>query len=278
MAADGLPVLRSPHVGTGWGELIEGFDAWQRAARRPATTRELRRYQLRRFARDHADPAGVDTAVLAAWIGRQPWSAETMRSYRVTLRAFYGWARLFGHTSNDPAAMLPPIRPPQHFARPCPDDVWRRAAMTAEPRMRLAILLAARQGLRRGEVARLRREDLREDLRGWSLFVHGKGDRLRLVPLDDDMARMIRQCDPGWLFPGPQGHLTPNHLGRLVAATLGGGWTMHTLRHRFATVTHDATKDLCVVQDLLGHAKVETTRLYVKVSDDALRAAVAAAR
>ncbi|MGH3503877.1 MAG: tyrosine-type recombinase/integrase [Nocardioidaceae bacterium] len=258
--------------------MLGGFDSWQQAARRPATTRTLRRYQLGRFARDHPDPGRTDTSELAGWLGRQAWSAETMRSYRATLRVFYRWALLTGQVAADPAALLPPIRPPQHLARPCPDDVWRRAAMTAPARVRLAILLAARQGLRCGEVARARREDLRADLGGVSLVVLGKGDRLRVVPLDDDMARMVRQAEAGWLFPGPSGHLSPNHLGRLVSAQLGPRWTMHTLRHRFATVSYRGTDDLCTVQQLLGHSKVETTRGYVQVAADALRAGVVAAR
>ena len=53
------------------------------------------------------------------------------------------------------------------------------------------------------------------------------------------------------------------------------GWTAHTLRHRFATRTYAAARDLVAVQELLGHAKPETTRLYIETPPDSLRAAVA---
>ena len=63
----------------------------------------------------------------------------------------------------------------------------------------------------------------------------------------------------------------------MVSAALAGNWTAHTLRHRFATVTHDATGDLVVVQQLLGHASLATTQLYVAANHDRMRAAVLAA-
>ena len=43
--------------------------------------------------------------------------------------------------------------------------------------------------------------------------------------------------------------------------------TPHWLRHRFATRVLDATGDLAVVQDMLGHRSPETTRIYAQVSD-----------
>jgi site-specific recombinase XerC len=46
----------------------------------------------------------------------------------------------------------------------------------------------------------------------------------------------------------------------------------HQLRHRAATVALEGTKNLAAVQDFLGHAKPETTRIYARVGDDALRA------
>lgn len=141
----------------------------------------------------------------------------------------------------------------------------------------MAILLAARGGLRRGEIAQLRREDLFQDLVGWSIRVTGKGGKRRDVPLHDEVSALIRACDEGWLFPGPQGHLTPHHLGKLITRALGGEHTTHTLRHRYATTTYAASKDLLAVQTLLGHSKPETTRGYVQLDAESLRAAALAA-
>ena len=100
-----------------------------------------------------------------------------------------------------------------------------------------------------------------------------------MVPLPDWLAARIIACPPGWLFPSPSqpGPLTPAHVGVIVSRLLPDGWTCHTLRHRCATVAYAATRDLRAVQDLLGHAKPETTARYTLVPVDSVRAAMMAA-
>lgn len=128
-----------------------------------------------------------------------------------------------------------------------------------------------------GELARVRREDVETDLVGWSLRVTGKGGHVRMVPLPEDLSALIRNRPPGWVFPSSHGgHLTPHHLGKLITRWLPGDLTTHTLRHRCGTVAYAATRDLRAVQELLGHAKPETTAIYTAVPDGAVRAAVAA--
>lgn len=116
--------------------------------------------------------------------------------------------------------------------------------------------------------------DLHPDLLGWTLTVHGKGGKTRDVPLSDDLAKLVQvQADGDWLLPGRiDGHMSGQHLGKLVAKALPGVWTMHTLRHRFGTLAADGG-DLIAVQRLLGHASVATTQRYVARPDDALRRA-----
>lgn len=66
-------------------------------------------------------------------------------------------------------------------------------------------------------------------------------------------------------------------VGRLVAAALPDRWTMHTLRHRFATRAYRGTRNLRAVQTLLGHASIATTERFTAVDDDEIRAAAMAA-
>lgn len=58
---------------------------------------------------------------------------------------------------------------------------------------------------------------------------------------------------------------------------LPGDWTMHSLRHSAATRWYQVDRDVFTVQELLGHASPATTRRYVAVPNDALRATVDAA-
>jgi integrase len=182
-----------------------------------------------------------------------------------------------GLTDHDPSAALPPVRPAEPSPRPAPEVVYRAALAAADGRLRLMLRLAAELGMRRGEVARARADDLERDLFGWTLRVHGKGGKVRTVPLEPGLAAAVRERGPGFLFPGnDHGHLSPHYVGRLVSRAMPDGWSMHKLRHRFGTLAFSVDRDLITVQQLMGHASVETTRRYVKVPADSLRRTVAA--
>ncbi len=176
--------------------------------------------------------------------------------------------------------------------RPAPDDAVRAALAAADDRVRLALYLAVFAGLRRAEIAAVHTRDIEDQ----ALHVHGKGGHERLVPLHPELRAALRAelrrrregvpgtgwgrgpVKPGgWLFPSDVAdeHLTAHHLGKLIAAALPDGWTTHTLRHRFATKAYRTGRDLRAVQELLGHAKPETTAIYAAVPDGALEAAVA---
>jgi putative tyrosine recombinase len=152
-----------------------------------------------------------------------------------------------------------------------------RARSSSDWRVRLAVRLASELGLRRGEVARVRGSDLVRDLRGWSLIVHGKGGKARIVPIAADLALEVDRRGPGWLFPGADaGHVSPEWIGRLVGRALPAGVTMHALRHRFATRAYERTGDLVAVQRILGHESPQTTLRYLAIADETLRAVVEA--
>src|SRR5690606_34840174 len=97
--------------------------------------------------------------------------------------------------------------------------------------------------LRRSEIAQVHpARDLRQDLVGWSLVAHGKGRKIRLVPLTPRLALDLRALGDGFAFPGAiDGHLSPRRVYELVDAVLDGHWSLHNLRHSFATNTHEAS-------------------------------------
>lgn len=259
--------------------MIDEWARWMRAAHRPSTTIKLRIYQLRRFAADHVDrcPCSLELSDLADWLGAHDWKAETMRSYRAALRSFYEWALIIGHVDVSPAARLPAIRLPRRLPHPAPEEALRQALSAATERERLMVMLAAYVGLRRGEVARVHTRDVEPDLEAWSLRIVGKGGHERRVPLPPAVALALRSLPPGWAFPGQiDGHLSPEYVGKLVSRLMPPGWATHSLRHRFASRIYDRTRDIVTLQELLGHARIETTRIYTEAPAGALRAAVMA--
>lgn len=264
-----------------WSEAIAGWCRSLAAASRSKATIKLRQTQLRRLVLAYPQgPWAVTTADLLDWLGSRGWARDTLRSHRAALRSFYAWGVAAGHIERSPATGLPAIRPAQPRPRPTPDLTYRLAHGQARGWEVLALRLGAEAGLRRGEIAQVHEGDLIEDLTGWSLLVHGKGDKIRMVPLGDHLASAIRdacRAGGGYAFPGRiDGHISPGYLGKRISALMPDGVSTHSLRHRFATRAYSVDRDVFAVQQLLGHASPETTRRYVQVPDDRLRRTVEA--
>lgn len=124
------------------------------------------------------------------------------------------------------------------------------------------------------------------------LVVRGKGDKDRLVPLNEAAReaglaylaalRDANEANGRWLFPsdGESGHLTRQAFGRdlkTLAAAAGlppAALSPHVLRHAFASHLLQNGADLRVVQELLGHADIATTQIYTHVLDERLKSMV----
>lgn len=267
---------REKPVPAAWRAEIDQWKVRLRSAGRSAETIRTRTDHLRRAARAlDGSPWLVSGDQLLGWVGSQEWSRETRRSVYASLRSFWAWGVRSGRCGVSPAAELPSVKPEPPCPRPTPEPVYRRGLAAADGRTWLILSLAAWCAMRRGEIAQVHERDVVEDLGGWSLLVHGKGGRIRITPLPDALVQPLRlacQAGGGWAFPGAiDGHLSAQRVGNLASKALPGVWTLHTLRHRAATVAHDLDHDLLSVKRMLGHASVATTERYVLVRDDRLR-------
>jgi integrase/recombinase XerD len=157
---------------------------------------------------------------------------------------------------------------------------------------RLACLLEVvyATGLRVSELVSLPLTAARRDAR--MLYVRGKGDKERLVPLNDAAKQAMAEylalrteaaAKPSkWLFPsfGASGYLTRQHFARdlkQLAAMAGiapARVSPHVLRHAFASHLLHNGADLRVVQTLLGHADISTTQIYTHVLEERLKSLV----
>lgn len=258
-------------------DLVEVYLTMLHAAGRAPGTIRLRRRYLSTFAQELEDVPlrHISPELLAAWLATKAWAPETRRSAVTSLRVFWRWAMRAGYATSDPTADLPRVKLPVGLPRPAPDDVLHLALARADRRVRLMLLLAACAGLRRAEIATLRREHLA----GGVLRVTGKGGRVRVIPLPaGELLEVLEQLPAGYVFPGrDRGHLSADRVGRLMRDALGPRWTAHTLRHRFASVAYAADRDMRAVQELLGHSSPVTTARYTAVPAGALLRAVEAA-
>ncbi|GAA1333341.1 tyrosine-type recombinase/integrase [Brachybacterium rhamnosum] len=261
------------------------WTAWLRASERSETTVRLREYHVRRYLNGvPAETDPLDLEWLVAYLANPRWKAATRRSARTSLRIWTTWLHRTGRILADPLALIPPARAPKSVPRPCPDPIIRKALLSSSTRVQAMITLAAEAGLRRGEIAVVSRSDVIEERTGSSLIVHGKGRRERTVPLTqaaaDAVARQFHDVSPElpWLFPSmgryADAHLQPIRVGELVNEALSGHWSAHTLRHRFATEAYRSSRDLLLVQTLMGHSKPETTAIYVGLDTAQARSVV----
>lgn len=273
-----LPMARP--LNGAWATALEGWVVHMRAAGHPDTTIRTRVENMTVFARAAGcpDPWAVTTQDILDWTGRQAWAQETRRGRRQSFIAFYRYALTTGKIECSPAETLPRVKPAPPSPRPVPLSVYRDAMARATDRERLILRLAAEAGMRRTEISLVHARDIVEDLDGWSVLVHGKGGKRRLVPLNRSLAIAVRRAcatGGGWAFPGDDnGHLSARYVGKLATRLLDEDWTLHTLRHAFATELLWSGENLRTIQELLGHASVATTERYTRVRDGAKRAAV----
>lgn len=209
------------------------------------------------------------------------WSPETRHSYYTSFGLFFAHVTRSRDDAENPAAALPSVRRPPTLPRPAPDPIVNSAVVEAAPRTALILALAAELGLRAHEVAKVHKDDIHHDLFGLALTVRGKGGKDRTIPLSTGLGTRIlaacRATPSGFAFPGQiDGHLSARWVSKLASHVLPKPWTLHTLRHRFATVAYAAERDLVAVQQLMGHASVATTQRYAAAPTQALRNAVTA--
>lgn len=236
-----------------------------------------RRGQLARL-REHLGTELLDATetALARWQNSLTGvSSSSIATYTSHVKAFYTWAYDTGLIAADPARALIMPRIPRRAPRPIPEADLRVALLTAQHDHQLLcwLLLAGFCGLRAGEIARVCRGDLRIDTDGGGyLLVHGKGGHQRTVRVPPAVIAELRPLlhRSGPLFRRKSGHpFSPNYLSQYASEHLKGAglpYTLHQLRHRFATVLCDLGADVRDVQQILGHRDLSTTMLYVASS------------
>lgn len=266
-----------------WRERVAAWEPWLRAGTSGGTT-GLRLYHILRMGSEvTTSPEEITADEIVDWIVSHDWTPNTRRSYRASIRAFFTWMNGKGYRPDNPGAVVPKQPIPRKGARPAPEAVIARALAGLEPDepLALAIRLGAECGLRCGEIARAHATQVEtHDGMHW-LRVKGKGGHERMVPMPDDLALIIRDLR-GWVWPNhdnPREHVDSKWVGTRVARELnrhvdvGARVTTHALRHRFASRAYAAGTDLPAVQNLLGHAKPETTMQYTWIPEDNLTSA-----
>lgn len=188
--------------------------------------------------------------------------------------------------------LLDRVPPIEHLSAAPPEtdyltegEIERLVAATEAGKWRTAVLLAARTGLRLGEIAGLQWDCVDFDTRRVVVkrnLVRGhlgstKSNRERSVRLTRDAADALSALprQGPFVFCGARGALLrddsarkPLHAACARAGLRRIGW--HTLRHSFASELARRGTPLFVIKELLGHATIDVTQRYTHIGPSLL--------
>jgi integrase/recombinase XerD len=272
----------------------------------PDTVR-VRRNAIRRFIgwcdeRGLADPREITKPMLERYqrylfyyrkADGAPLTIGMQAQYLAPLKTWFKWLSRQHHILANPAADLDLPKQHKGLPRSVPsvqevEAILREAEPDTTQGLRDRALLETlyATGLRRMELPGVSIYDI--DLNRGVLWVrHGKGGRERVVPLGERATAWLNKyliesrpqllvSDTTTLFLTDYGEPIPPHTVAdkvkryMQFARVNKPGSTHLLRHACATHMLEGGADIRYIQEMLGHANLQTTEIYTHVSIDKL--------
>ncbi|MBI4584231.1 MAG: site-specific tyrosine recombinase XerD [Planctomycetes bacterium] len=265
-------------------------------------TVEAYRRDLERFLGGLEEAGGVDPRKIGEETifnflvaeRRRGLHARSIRRSLAAVRTFFRYLSLEGKVERNPARLLetpklgrrlPPVLSEKEMERLL--DASKQPASRYPRRDRALLEILYASGLRVSEVIDLAMENIHWDL--GILRTMGKGSKERVVPvsrtalaalkeyLETERPRLADRSAGSRVFLSRGGKPLGREVVRAIllrhakAAGVTGRISPHTLRHSFATHLLHGGADLRVVQEMLGHAKVDTTEIYTHIERSQLK-------
>lgn len=226
-----------------------------------------------------------------------PLLARTQAGLLGHLRSFCRWMVSQDWLVSDPSARIPNPRQPQQL----PKAIMKPAevqSILSQPdthtatgfRDKVILEVMYSSGIRRQEVVRLLIQDV--DLeQGFLMIREGKNSKDRVVPIGQTVCELLQSyltgIRPDWINAKKDRHLFLNRFGHgmhpmavwhivrksRAAAQIEKPVSPHTFRHTCATHMLQAGAQLRHLQELLGHASIETTQVYTRLTVSDLKEA-----
>lgn len=255
--------------------VLAGSKGSQKAVLDTASTQSLRRYLKNLETRGMA-PRTVARRISA-------------------LRMFYRFLHAEGLRPDDPTSVLESPRQGRSLPKILSEeevsallDAASRRPGPEGLRLKALVELCYATGMRASELVGLPLAAVQRDPR--VIVVRGKGDRERMVPLNEPAREAVRAYlevrekflgrtrDNNFLFPGRNGRpMTRQRFFQMLKDLASAAGieqrrvSPHVLRHAFATHLLNHEADLRSVQKMLGHSDISTTQIYTHVLDERLR-------
>ncbi len=211
-----------------------------------------------------------------------------------TVKGFTAFLKNKEYLYQDPGEKIKPPRQPKSLPKVILDEKEIRQLMNAPDmqsnrgyRNRIILEVLYDTAIRRLELSRIKLADL--DLDAGYIRVNGKGDKERVVPLGDRVCKMIRnyilfvrasflqEDDDGYLLLNRWGkQMGPDSIWAVVKrcvhlAGIRKKVSTHSLRHACATHMLRNGAPTRHLQEMLGHASLESTQIYTRVTINDLK-------
>ena len=227
---------------------------------------------------------------------------QSSASVNLAMSSLSGWCRYLmkqGVLSSNPVRSLKkpsaPKRLPEFFREDALQEYFESTkgvmqwGSHSQKMSRIIISLLYSTGIRRSVLIALKRSSV--DLSRKVLLVHGKGDKMREIPLTDTISEEILlylqsqdslkyasvepdsplvQTEKGLkLYPMLVERTVRKELGNL--STAGGRKSPHVLRHSIATELLSQGADINSIKEMLGHSSLAATQVYTHTSIERLQ-------
>lgn len=257
---------------------------------------------LNQFTSFLAESYQIDTPVAASSQMIRSWvidlmeknnSSRSVNRKLSTLKSFYRYLIREGEVTENPMTKVSSPKVKSRLPSFVDQDSMS-ALLSAEmfeddfagQRDRLILMLLYYTGMRRSELIGLNRSSF--DLHNKSLKVLGKGNKERIIPVNEELTSLMKQyiakrdeqdfsksedtllvTDAGMaLYPNFVYRSVRNHLAKVSTSEKR---SPHVLRHTFATHMLNNGADLNSIKEILGHANLSATQIYTHNSIEQLK-------
>ena len=222
------------------------------------------------------------------------WKPNSYIGFHIALRSFFKWCVANHYMADNPitAIELPKVE------KRLPSKLTRQDAMKLlevvynypydykylRYRNHAIFSTFVFAGLRKSELLKLRLVDV--DIENLTIFVNqGKGSKDRIIPMSytlaeslqrylDERKRLKKTCPQFFVSLIRNTGFTHSGLKRVVdkmVKTSGLKFTVHKLRHTFATLMLEGGCDIYSLSRMMGHSDIKTTTIYLSASAEHLR-------
>lgn len=193
----------------------------------------------------------------------------TINGYLRHIKAALSWAVEEGYVEKKPRIKMFRVTTDeaQRVLEPDQIKIILRKAFRTDRDMGKRVFFHLWTGTRRREGCCLTWSDM--DFRKMVIRVHGKGGKVRIVPMLQQVAKMFDpgRKDIGKVFDNLHPD-TVSHAFQEIVEACGIKARLHDLRHTCATYLLKSGVPLDVVQKILGHVHISTTQIYAQVLDE----------